>query len=60
MTVWKTPDLWEALASATGKVKDAQTIVLSNAGFDPGNSWQYRVRQAAEREPWGTCFRREV
>ncbi len=34
LTVWKSEDLWAALVSATGKVTDAQTIILSNAGFD--------------------------
>jgi hypothetical protein len=49
--------LWIALVSATGKVPDAQTIVLSNAGFNPGGkSWQWRVRQTAERAPWGHLF----
>jgi hypothetical protein len=48
--------LWQALVSATGKVDDTQTIVLSNAGFDAGRGWQWRVREAADREPWGYLF----
>ncbi len=57
LTVWKTGAMWEPLISATGKVADAQTVVLSNAGFDPGDrSWQWKVRESAEREPWGYLF----
>ena len=47
LTVWKSEDLWSALVSATGKVKDTQTLILSNAGFDADRSWQWRVREAA-------------
>jgi hypothetical protein len=56
LTVWKTRDLWDSVISATGKVPDVQTIVLSNAGFDPDHAWQWGVRETAEREPWGYLF----
>ena len=56
LTVWRTEELWSALVSATGKVRDAQTIVLSNAGFDAERSWQWRVREAARRERWAHLF----
>ncbi|HWQ23892.1 MAG TPA: hypothetical protein VNK94_07300 [Gaiellaceae bacterium] len=56
LTNWRSEDLWIALASASGKVADAQTIVISNAGFDAGSSWQWRIREAAEREPWAYLF----
>jgi hypothetical protein len=58
LTVWKDAgeDLWSALASATGKVPDAQTIVLSNAGFDSGRAWQWRVREAARTADWGHLY----
>jgi phage terminase large subunit-like protein len=45
LTVWRSEDLWSALVSSTGKVKDAQLIILSNAGFDAERSWQWRVRE---------------
>ncbi len=45
----KERELFNALISATGKVPDTQTIILSNAGFDPERSWQYQVRADAER-----------
>jgi hypothetical protein len=50
LTTWRTEDLWSALVSATGKVPDVQTIVLSNAGFDAGTSWQWRIRKAARTQ----------
>jgi phage terminase large subunit-like protein len=57
LTVWKSGAMWEPLISATGKVADAQTVVLSNAGFDPGErSWQWGVRETAGREAWGYLF----
>jgi phage terminase large subunit-like protein len=59
LTAWKSDELWVALASASGKVEDAQTIVLSNAGFDAERSWQWRVRRTAETEQWGYLFSAE-
>ena len=56
LTVWKSEDLWAALVSSTGKVRDAQTIILSNAGFDAERSWQWRVREAARTELWGHLY----
>jgi phage terminase large subunit-like protein len=58
LTSWpaKGEELYGALISATGKVPDVQTVILSNAGFDQGRSWQWRVREAAEREPWGYLY----
>jgi hypothetical protein len=56
LTAWRDDSLWIALASATGKVDDAQTIVLSNAGFDAERSWQWQVRSTADRADWGHLF----
>lgn len=56
LTMWRSDDLWVSLSSSTGKVADAQTIILSNAGFDPDGSWQWRVREVARTEPWGHLF----
>lgn len=59
LTVWGVNGeaLWEALISATGKTPDAQTLVLSNAGYNPGERcWQWRVRRSAEREPWAHLY----
>jgi hypothetical protein len=56
LTIWRSEELWAAFSSATGKVRDAQIIVLSNAGFDAGSSWQYRIREAARTELWGHLY----
>jgi phage terminase large subunit-like protein len=56
LTVWRDEQLWSALISSTGKVNDAQSIILSNAGFDEGRSWQWRVREVARTEPWGRLY----
>jgi hypothetical protein len=56
LTVWPSDALWVALVSATGKVEDAQIIVLSNAGFDAERSWQWEVRNTAERSDFGYLF----
>lgn len=58
LTAWRASgeEFWAALASATGKVPDAQTIVLSNAGFGRGESWQWKVRRTAERKSWAHLY----
>lgn len=45
---WPRRDLFDSLYSATGKMPDTQTVVLSNAGFDPGQAWQYSIRGDAD------------
>ncbi len=40
----RSPDLWHALWSATGKMRDWRVLVLSNAGFDQ-TSIAYTVRK---------------
>jgi hypothetical protein len=59
LTAWpaeRGEQLWTSLASATGKVKDAQTIVLSNAGYGRGESWQWKVRETAETKSWAHLY----
>jgi hypothetical protein len=59
LTAWKDgrgKELFEALASATGKVADAQTLVLSNAGWNADRAWQFNIRETAEREPWARLY----
>jgi len=56
LTTWKSDALWVALASASGKTPDAQTIVLSNAGFDSVTSWQWEVRETARTAEWGYLY----
>ena len=55
LTVWKSEDLWLALASATGKTPDVQTIVISNAGYSQ-SGWQWRVRESAGEADWAYLF----
>jgi hypothetical protein len=43
-------ELWQALYSGTGKVSDAQTLVLSNAGWNADRAWQYDIRETASAE----------
>jgi len=49
-------ELWEALYSATGKVRDAQTLIFSNAGWDADRAWQYRIRESARLEPFAHLY----
>ena len=61
LTVWKTEDsVVGARLARPARCKDAQTIVLSNAGFDAERSWQWRVREAAARSRGRTCTRRRA
>jgi phage terminase large subunit-like protein len=54
LTVWPVNGeaLWIAMASATGKAKDVQTLILSNAGYSAGACWQWDVRETANRAKW--------
>ncbi len=58
LTAWpaRGEGLWTSVISATGKVPDVQTIILSNAGFDSANSWQWRAREVARTASWGYLF----
>jgi hypothetical protein len=56
LVTWRDERLFEALIGSTGKVADVQSIVLSNAGFGEGQSWQWRVRESARVEEWGRLF----
>lgn len=56
LTAWRDDELWIALVSATGKVRDVQTLICSNAGYDSGKNWQWDIREAAQRERWGYLF----
>jgi phage terminase large subunit-like protein len=47
LTAWQKPDLYHAMITTLPKVADHQMIVITNAGVDPGESWQWGVREAA-------------
>ncbi len=58
LTAWpaRGEGLWTSVISATGKVADTQVIVLSNAGFDSANSWQWKAREVARTADYGSLF----
>jgi phage terminase large subunit-like protein len=56
LSEWPDERLWSALASATGKTKDAQIVIASNAGWDRERSWQYRIREQARKQRWGYLY----
>lgn len=58
LTAWpaRGEDLWTSVVSATGKVADVQVVVLSNAGFDSANSWQWKAREIARTATYGYLF----
>lgn len=49
LTHWKKRDLWDSLFSAVPK-KICFLIVIANAGFGEGTSWQWKVREMARLE----------
>lgn len=57
LTHWTKEDLWTSLFSTAAKRKNALLIIISNAGFGEGESWQWRVREAARTSP-GWYFNR--
>lgn len=56
LSEWRDEALWGALASATGKARDSQVVIASNAGFDRDRSWQWKIRESARREKWGYLY----
>ncbi|MCH8923226.1 MAG: hypothetical protein IIA67_08785, partial [Planctomycetes bacterium] len=57
LTHWGNADLWDSLFSSAAKRKNCLVVIISNAGFGEGESWQWRVREAARQEA-GWCFHR--
>jgi hypothetical protein len=53
---WRDERLWAALTSATGKAKDAQTLIVSNAGYDKDRSWQWKIRETARTKRWAYLY----
>lgn len=58
LTVWKRQDLWDALISAAGKKKNCIVVVISNAGYGMGSSWQWRLREECRTDESRWHFRR--
>lgn len=51
LTHWYDEAIWEALFSGIAKVPDAMMIVISNAGFGRGRSWQWHLREKIRNDP---------
>ncbi len=51
LTHWKSEDLWTSLFSTAAKRQNCLLVIISNAGFGKGDSWQWRVREAARTSP---------
>jgi phage terminase large subunit-like protein len=51
LTYWQKEELWVSLFSAIAKRKNALLCIIANAGFNQGESWQWRVREAARTSP---------
>jgi len=43
--------LWGSLLSSTAKRRDCLLIVISNAGYGRGRSWQWKIRETARTDP---------
>lgn len=53
LTHWKKSDLWTSLFSSAAKRPNCLLMIIANAGFGKGISWQWKVRQmAALRSNW--------
>lgn len=51
LTHWKKPDLWDSLISSAAKRGTCMVVVIANAGFGMGTSWQWQVRENAREDP---------
>lgn len=58
LTVWKKRDLWDALLSAAAKKAHCILIVIGNAGYGMGHSWQWKLREYCREHPDIWHFRR--
>lgn len=43
-------ELWDSLFSSAAKRANCLVVIISNAGFDEGESWQWKLREAARQE----------
>lgn len=51
LTHWKSEELWSSLVSSAAKRANCVCVVISNAGFGAGSSWQWRAREACRTDP---------
>ena len=57
LTVWKNPKLWDMLITSAGKKTNCMVVVIANAGFGRGVSWQWKVMEYARTHPEKWHFR---
>ena len=51
LTVWPGRGLWDALFSAAAKKPSCLFLVISNAGYGKGTSWQWKLREKCRAHP---------
>lgn len=50
LTHHRTEELWVSILSAAAKRSDCMLVVISNAGTGQGESWQWKIREAARTD----------
>lgn len=50
LTHWKKRDLWDSLFSAAAKRAKCMVVIIANAGFGQGISWQWKTRETARTD----------
>lgn len=51
VTHWKKRDLWDSLFSSAAKRARCMLVIIANAGFGQGTSWQWDLREACRVDP---------
>lgn len=51
LSVWPKRDLWDSLFSAADKRRHCVMVIISNAGFGMGRSWQWDQREKCRLDP---------
>ncbi len=51
LTHWTDRSVWSALYSGTAKVPTSIAVVISNAGYGKGRSWQWKEREKIRQDP---------
>jgi phage terminase large subunit-like protein len=53
LTHWKKQDLWISLFSSSAKRANCMLVIIANAGFGQGLSWQWELRESCRKsEKW--------
>lgn len=51
LTHWKKRDLWDSLFSSAAKRASCMLVIIANAGFGQGQSWQWELREKCRESP---------